>query len=267
MPYQNTAKYTLLALALALLLLAAAWMFNLPPVSALTDRNQDAAASQPPIGDQLTGDSNHVVQVSGRGTATGTADLAELSLGVSVNAETVVQARETAAETMTKVRTALTDEDIDEDDIATSYFRIHPNYEYGPDGREQDGYTVSNGLDVTVRDIDEVGAVIDAAVTAGGDHIVFNDLSFVISDTTELEKEAREAAVQNMADKAAQVAEFAERELGDLKIVSETPIGDTGGAIFERALSAPAGAAFDTPISVGESTITVVIYGVYELLE
>lgn len=267
MPYQNTVKYAATALGLALLFIVAAWMFNLPPVSALTDRSPDPVPSQPQTTDQLTGNGHDVVQVSGLGTATGAPDLANLSLAVSVNADTVVEARNSAAETMTKVRDALEDEDIDEDDIATSHFRIHPNYEYGPEGREQKGYTVSNGLEVTVRDTDEVGTVIDAAVTAGGDHIVFNNLNFVISDTSELEKTAREAAVDNMADKAGQIAEFADRELGDLKIVSETPIGDIGGAILERGFAVQSAAAFDTPISTGQDTITVVVYGVYELLE
>jgi uncharacterized protein YggE len=266
MPYQNLPKYGLPALAVVIVFLVAAWMFNLPPVSALTDRTQDPVDSQSPAGDQLTSDSFDVVQVSGRGTATGTPDLAELSLSVSVNADTVVEARNAAAETMTDVRTALADNDIADTDVATRHFRIHPNYEYGPDGRDQKGYTVSNGLNVKVRDTSEVGTIIDAAVTAGGDHIVFDNLAFQISDTADLEREARESAVKDMQSRAEQIAEFSDRELGDLKIVSETPIGNIAGGIFERALAAPA-AVFDTPISTGEDTITVVVYGVYELLD
>ncbi len=263
MPYQNVLKYTLPALAAVLLMLIAAWAFNLPPVSAITDRDSGPAVS-PATGEQLlTDDQIDVVQVSGRGSATGSPDLAELSLAVSVTADTVVDARDSAADTMTDVRKALTDEDIDEDDIATSYFRIYPNYEYGADGREQKGYTVENGLDVTVRDTDEVGTVIDAAVTAGGDHLVFNNLNFVISDTSDLEEEAREAAIDNMQDKAEQIAEFSDRELGDLKIVSEYPIGGAGPTL-ERGFALSAAAA-DTPITAGDSVVTVVVYGIYEL--
>jgi len=263
-PYQNVLKYTLPALAVFLLMPIAAWAFNLPPVSAITDRDDGPAVSYTNGPGLLTDDQIDVVQVSGRGTASGSPDLAELSLAVSVTADTVVEARNTAATTMTAVRTALTDEDVDEDDMATSYFRIYPNYEYGPDGRDQQGYTVENGLAVTVRDTDEVGTVIDAAVTAGGDHIVFNNLNFVISDTSELEEEAREAAIDNMQEKAEQMAKFSDRELGDLKIVSEFPIGGDGPRL-ERGFAFAAAASADTPITAGDSTITVVVYGVYEL--
>lgn len=267
MPYQNLAKYILPTIAVVLLMLIAAWAFNLPPVSAITDRDDGPAVSTGEGQSLLTDDQIDIVQVSGHGSATASPDLAELSLAVSVTADTVVEARDTAATTLTAVRTALTNNDVDADDIATSYFRIHPNYEYGPDGRDQQGYTVENGLDVTVRDTDEVGTVIDAAVTAGGDHLVFNNLNFAISDTSDLEKEAREAAIDNMQEKAEQMADFSDRELGDLKIISETPIGGNGGPLLERAFAQSTAASFDTPISAGEGAVTVVVYGVYELLE
>ena len=266
MPYQNVVKYILPTIAVVLLMLVAAWAFNLPPVSAITDRDERPVVSTTTGQDLLTDDQIDVVHVSGRGSATASPDLAKLSLAVSVNADTVVDARNTAATTMTAVRNALEDEDIDEDDISTSHFRIYPNYEYGPDGREQDGYTVENGLNVTVRDTGEVGTVIDAAITAGGDHIVFNNLNFVISDTSELEEEAREAAIDNMQDKAEQIAEFSDRDLGDLKIVSEFPIGGDGPSL-QRGFALESAASVDTPISAGEGKVTVVVYGIYELLE
>ena len=204
------------------------------------------------------------VVVAGFGSASAAPDLARLSLAVSVTADTVADARETAAEAMTDVRASLKRHRILDSDIATSHFRIHPEYDYGPDGRSQIGYTVSNGLSVTVRDIDKAASVIDNSIAAGGDHLVFNSLSFGLSDTAELEKAAREAAVDDMREKAAQLAEFSDRELGDLKAVSE---GDFSGpqVPFPAALARSESAGFDTPISSGEVSVTVVITGVYEL--
>ena len=204
------------------------------------------------------------IVVSGFGSASATPDLARLSLAVSVTDDTVADARKTAAEAMTDVRASIKRHRILNSDIATSHFRIHPEYEYGPDGREQIGYTVSNGLSVTVRDIDKAASVIDDAIAAGGDHLVFNNLSFGLSDTTELEKSAREAAIDDMREKASQLAEFSDRELGDLKAVSE---GDFGGlpVPFPAALARSESAGLDTPISSGEVAVTVSISGVYEL--
>jgi len=225
-------------------------------------------------GGPISGNSNPALQsvvypfdaivVTGFGSAGAAPDLARLSMAVSVTADTVADARETAAEAMTDVRASLKRHRILDSDIATSHFRIHPEYEYGPDGRDQIGYTVSNGLSVTVRDIDKAASVIDDAIAAGGDYLVFNNLSFGLSDTSELEEAAREAAVDDMRNKAAQLAEFSGRELGDLKAVSE---GDFGGpqVPFPAALARSESADFDTPISSGEVAVTVNITGVYEL--
>ena len=204
------------------------------------------------------------VVVAGSGSASAPPDLVRLSLAVSVTADNVASARETAAESMTDVRRAIKRHGILDSDIATSHFRIHPEYEYGPDGRTQIGYTVSNGLSVTVRDIDKAASVIDDSIAAGGDHLVFNRLSFGLSDTTELEKDAREAAVDDMLEKARQLAEFSDRELGDLKAVSE---GDFSGpqVPFPAAPARLESLDFDTPISSGEVAVTVIISGVYEL--
>ena len=204
------------------------------------------------------------IVVTGFGSASGVPDFAKLSLAVSVTSDTVGDARDAAAESMVDVRAALKRQRILDSDIATTHFRIHPEYDYGADGREQVGYTVSNGLTITVRDTGKVATVIDSAVAAGGDHLVFNHLRFSFSDTTELEKTAREAAVANMREKATQLAEFSNRELGELKVISEGIFDESdlpAGALLLRAESS----GVETPISTGEGAVTVHITGVYEL--
>ena len=259
MSYQSIRAVTFLAVA-SFALLGASCSFQAPaaslsggPVSGASD--QFSQVSVYPF---------DAIAVTGFGSASASPDLVRLSLAVSVTDDTVADARETAAAAMTDVRAAIKRHRILDNDIATSYLRIHPEYEYGPDGRQQIGYTVSNGLSVTVRDIDKAASVIDDSIAAGGDHFVFNGLSFGLSDTSELEKAAREAAVDDMREKAAQLAEFSDRELGDLKAVSE---GDFGGpqVPFPAALARSESEGFDTPISSGEVAVTVNITGVYEL--
>ena len=252
---------TLIILAVALFaMLAAACSFPTPAAS--LSGGSVSGTSNP--ASQAAAYPFDAIVVTGFGSASAPPDLVRLSLAVSVTADNVATARETAAEAMTDVRASLKRHRILDSDIATSHFRIHPEYEYGPDGRDQIGYTVSNGLSVTVRNIDKAASVIDDAIAAGGDHLVFNGLNFGFSDTTELEKTAREAAVDEMREKASQLAEFSGRELGDLKMVSE---GDFGGpqVPFPAALARSESADFDTPISSGEIAVTVIISGVYEL--
>lgn len=119
----------------------------------------------------------------------------------------------------------------------------------------------------TVTDTDDVGPIIDAAVAAGGDDIVFNSLSFSFSDTSAMELQAREAAVADLEAKAGQLAEFAGRELGDLKLLTEG--GGGGGGIFPEAavqqLFGFASYGLDTPVSAGEGEVAVIVFGIYEL--
>lgn len=266
MSYQNATRYLVPALAAVLIALIVAWAFNLPPVSALTDRgNEPLELTLQPNG-QVTGFPYDVVQVSGQGTATGTPDLVQLRLSVEVTADTVAEAWDTAAQTTQEVRKALTDNGVEENDIATYRIRIDPDYDYGPDGRMHIGYRAVNSLNVTVRDTDAVGTVLDQAVQAGGDHIQLNRFDFEFSDTDALEQEAREAAVENMQTKAQQIAESSGRALGDLKIVSEFPgVGIGGGGYSDFALLAYAEYAYDTPVSVGDEAVSVSVFGVYEL--
>ncbi len=238
---------------------------TLPAAASQTREDVSAAsiAGSPPV--QSDGSAYDMLRVSGIGIATGTPDLTNLALGVSVTDETVAEARNTAAESMTSVIAALKEQGVLDADITTSHFRIYEEYDYNRQTREKVGYTVSNGVAVVVRQTDQVAGVIDAAVAAGGDYIEFNSISFSFSDTAAMEREARQAAVANMEENATQLAEFAGRELGELKVLSDVPInaGEPSGNQL-LALRAEA-AAYDTPIAVGEDDIAVVVYGVYEL--
>lgn len=248
---------------LAGLILLAAVACGFQPRPAALAGGLPANAGDVPPG-QAAAYPHDAIQVAGFGRASGVPDVATLSMGVSVTDETVAEARSAAAGAMDKVISALRRQGILSSDIATSHFRIHPEYDYGPDGRNQEGYTVRNGVIVTLRQTDKVAAVIDAAVAAGGDHFLFNNLDFSFSDTAAMERKAREAAVADMQEKAAQLAEFAGRELGDLKLISEGSSGSAGQ--YYRGFGVMAeSAAFDTPISAGESEIIVTVHGVYEL--
>lgn len=267
MTLQKTRKYILPAAAVLLLAALAVWGFQQRPAGAVVDGDSAAGVQGALPSGQYAAYPYDVVQVTGMGKATGVPDLATLSLGISVTDATVAAARSRAAAALQSVRDALTANNVAAKDIATTHFSIYPEYDYSQsEGRTLAGYMVSNGVTVTVRDTGDVGAIIDAAIAAGGNDIVFNDLRFAFSDTTAMERQAREDAVTDMASKATQLAEFAGRELGDLKLVSETSGGSFPVAETARyAMAAAPAPAYDTPISVGEGEIAVTVYGVYEL--
>ena len=233
--------------------------------------NQSRVSSSPNVGGnpaagQVAKPDFDVIEVSGVGSAVGVPDIASLSLGVSVTADSVSQARTEAAGTVQSVIDALTAQGIPAEDMATVRFTIRPEYDYVQGDQIFKGYQVLNRMQVIVRDIEEVGPTIDASIAAGGDSIVFNGLDFSFSDTKPLKLKARKAAVDDMADKATQLARFAGRELGDLKKLSETAGAGTRFDNRQFAYALEAQAASDTPILAGQDEIRVFVYGVYELL-
>ena len=107
------------------------------------------------------------IHVAGSGSVTGEPDIATLKLGVSVEKETVAEAREGAAVAMTAVRDSLKANNIAEEDIQTENFSIYPQYDYTENGRVLRGYRVNNSISAMVRDLQSLSDIIDDAASAG----------------------------------------------------------------------------------------------------
>ncbi len=205
------------------------------------------------------------VSATGTGTAVGEPDVMVLNVGVSLQRDTIAEAREAAADAQTAVIDALKDSGVDEDDIQTVQFSINPQYDFSrlDNDRKIVGYVVSNVVTAKVRDLDKAGDAIDAATLAGGDDAVVQGISFGIDDPTELREEARKEAVKNARDQAEQLAGHAGASLGRLISISESSFFP----FFECSISSAAGgAAFDqaaTPIETGQLEISVTVNVLY----
>ena len=84
------------------------------------------------------------------------------------------------------------------------------------------GYVVSQQLTAKVRDLDSTGELIDQLVEAGGDLTRINGISFTIEDPTPLLEQAREMAIEDLLDRAGQMANAAGVQLGKLEYLSES---------------------------------------------
>ena len=207
------------------------------------------------------------IHVSGSGSVTGEPDIATLNLGVSVEKETVEEARELAASAMTGVIDSLKANDIAENDIQTENFSIYPQYDYTDEGRVLRGYRVNNTVSAKVRELESLSDIIDDATGAGGDIVVVNFIQFMIEDPTPLQAQARALAVKNAEAKAQTLAEASGVMLGKPITITETsrtagpPIAYAESAEF----AADDGARSSTPIQAGELTVTINITVVYEI--
>lgn len=214
---------------------------------------------------QPQGEAAPNVSVSGSGSAFGIPDVAVLSLGVQAEAPTVGEARTQAADAMNATLDALKDGGVAEDDIQTTRFSVYPQYDYrNNEPPKLTGFIVENRVTVKIREIDDTGDLIDAAVAAGGDVARVDDLRFTIDDPSALEDEARVLAMDEAKAKADTLANAAGVSLGMPRSISES-----GGAVpiafDERAYELSAGDSPSTPIETGELEVRVQVHVVYDL--
>ncbi len=211
------------------------------------------------------------VWVSGTGAVTVEPDIGVLSFSVETRADTVAPARSEAAAAMEAVIASLKANGIQDRDIQTRQFRIQPITVFreiisGPNRGERIpeivGYLVTNSASAKIRDIGTIGPVIDDAAEAGGDAIRINSISFSLDDPKPLEVQARDLALEDAMEKAQQIAQVTGVSLGDPVFISES-----GGSplVTQTRLDAVLEASSGTPISVGETQVTMRVQMVFPI--
>jgi len=207
--------------------------------------------------------------VTGQGEITVTPDIATLYLGIEAKADTVAEAQSQASAAMAAVMTALTDNGVDDDDIQTQYFSINQDTRWDSDDNEEIviGYEVNNMVTVKIREIDNIGAIIDAVAEAGGDLTRINNIAFSIDDPSEYYAEIREEAMADAKAKAEQLAELAGIELGNPTYISEgsiyTPVDYRGLDVMAPMVIEAASMS----ISPGELELTLTVQLAYAIEE
>ena len=211
--------------------------------------------------------SGRTIHVNGNGSVSGEPDIATLYLGVSVERESVAEAREEAASAMTALIDSLKANGIEEKDIITQNFSIYPQYDYSEGERKLRGYRVNNTVQTKVRELDTLSDVIDDAAEAGGDSILLNSIQFMIEDTSPLQAQARTLAVKNAEAKALTIAEASGVTLGKPITITENSYYESPPIPYDVAETAFADDAerTPTPIVTGELTVTINVRVVYEI--
>jgi len=185
------------------------------------------------------------ITVVGSGRASLPPDLVWVNVGVDITAGTVSEAKAQADQRIEAVIAALKEMDIAEEDVQTAQYSI--NYEREPffverGATPEEGqglYRVSTMLRVTVRNIDQVGEVLDAAVEAGANQMY--GASFSVAEPERWEAEAREKAMADARVRADDLARLGGVELGEILSISEV-VGTVPVAVREAALAGLGGA-------------------------
>ena len=204
------------------------------------------------------------ITVVGQGRTTVVPDIASLELGVQTSAATVEEAMTTNTDTMDAILAALAEAGIADKDVQTSSYNIYLDEGYrGPEMASNPVYRVSNMVNVKVRDLETVGEVLDAAVTAGANQIW--GVSFTVEDRTAAEEEARAKAVADARTRAEALAALAEVEVGEVLSISEIITGVISPLYSGVAMEMSAGMGGGGSIAPGELDYSTSIQVTYAL--
>jgi uncharacterized protein len=198
------------------------------------------------------------VVVTGTGEVSVKPDTAQVQVGVTTQAQTASQALKANNEAMDVLLKALTSRGIAEKDVQTSNFHVSPQYRHQNPGQapELAGYQATNQVGVRVRNLKDLGPLLDDLVTKGANQV--HGVSFTVADPRKVLDEARGKAVQDARRRAEHLAREAGVKLGRILRIQEgadpgppEPKGMFFGAAREAAVPiAPGEQRFEAAVTV-----------------
>lgn len=178
--------------------------------AALTCATLAAAADERP----------RTITVSGQGEIQAEPDRAVVTLGVEARRPKMEQARAEVAKTVDAVLRLTRDLKIDPKYVRTTRVNVQPEYNWDNNARERHliGYVVSRQVEVDLRDLDKLGALIERSFDAGVNQV--NPPQLDSSKRRDFEREALAKAVADARLNAEAVAKAAGATLGPPRMIS-----------------------------------------------
>ena len=190
-------------------------------------------------------------------------ELARINIGVHTETESVAESVASNNAKTEALASAFKAAGIEDQDMVTSNFTIWQNTQYNQEGQQVGTtYVVDNSVQVTVRDLDSLGDLLDAAIRAGANNI--NSIQFDVADRTDGLKEARDEAVANARAQAQELATAAGVKLGKIQTISYV---QGASAAFQpgKGGGGAGGEGGPVPLEAGLLTLTATVNIVYEI--
>lgn len=198
------------------------------------------------------------ISLSSTGTIKSTPDAVQLNATVSTLSPTATAASSATATSAGAVRAAFLSNGITAQYIKTTSITVNPEYNYTPtNGQVLTGYRASQSFDVTVIKAKSAGAVVDAAVAAGGDSLALNSVTPFVLDNTKAVDAARVIAVKLARSHAATYAKFLGVTLGKVIYMEEVGSPVINPPIYSYASKADTG--LPTQVDLGRQNVSVSI--------
>ncbi|MCU6711739.1 SIMPL domain-containing protein [Paenibacillus sp. J5C_2022] len=153
----------------------------------------------------LERDRSFTIEVTGEGIASAAPDRAVIVLGTVTEGDSLKELQEKNDAAIAAIQQGLQAQHIPQEQIQTVTYSIQPQYDYKDGQQIFTGYKVTHLLRITLDDLEQIGRVIDEAVTNGANSV--SDITFVNRDTEQVQQSALAAAMKNAEAKAMTIAE------------------------------------------------------------
>ena len=207
------------------------------------------------------------LSVNGRGQVSLPPDIAYVTIGVHTEAGDVSEAVSQNANQVASVMAALADMGIAAEDMQTSNFSLYTGDKYDPATGQSIGknYIVDNTVNVTVRDLANMGDLLDGAISAGANSIW--GVSFDLEDKVAALAQARDMALQDAITEAQALSAAADLTLGDILSLSYTDTGYYYPPAYGYGMGGGGGGAeaASTSIVPGLITVNAEVYVTYAI--
>jgi uncharacterized protein YggE len=160
------------------------------------------------------------VNVSGMAEVSAEPDIARVSLGVEARRPALADARAEVVAAVDRVLALTRELKIDPKNVNATRIQVQPEYRWNENDRERVllGYVVSRQVEVELKDLDQLGTLLERAVDAGVNQV--GDPVLDSSRRKELEREAMTKALEDARLNAEALARAAGARLGAPRTLS-----------------------------------------------
>jgi len=194
------------------------------------------------------------IEVSASGQAQAEPDQAVLQVAVVATGDDADTVRERIAENASRMRAALADLGVPDDQVRTVAFTIDQRHDRATPVDRPRGFAGVQAFEVTLSNVSRAGAVIDAAVANGADRVDGVELTLSEDRRRAVRADALRDAMDNARSNADVLAESADLSITGVQSVST---GDVSFQPFRtETLEADVGTETGTTIDSGPVTVS-----------
>jgi len=206
-----------------------------------------------------------LVTVTGEGEVKATPDMAYVTLGVEARKPSLAEARAQVTTAVERLLALTRELKIDPKFVDATQLQVQPEYRWNEKDSQRVllGYVVSRQVEVELRDLERLGALLERSVSAG-----VNVLGGARLDSTrrkELEREALTKAVDDARLDAEALAKAANARLGPVYSLSASMAMPFQPKYMERAVMAAQADAAEQTYAPGDMRFVANVSAQYEI--